>query len=127
MQKRRTHTNYVPMSCMAVSIHERFGRPMGLGWPGVECSSCLSMVSLGLRAACPSHLTVTGGGHQLSNGGVVWAVVGAQHLPKPNACIMEGLQLCPLCLCEAHDSSAAGLQQFSGLQGSNSSRSMRRA
>ena len=23
------------MSCMAVSIHVRWGRPMGLGWPGI--------------------------------------------------------------------------------------------
>ena len=33
---------------------------MGLGWPGMECakSSCLTMTSLGLRAACPCHLTL---------------------------------------------------------------------
>ena len=33
---------------------------MGLGWPGMEFvnSSCLTMTSLGLRAACPSHLTL---------------------------------------------------------------------
>ena len=50
----------LPMSCMAVSIHVRWGRPKGLGWPGMECakSSCLTMTSLGLRAACPSHLTL---------------------------------------------------------------------
>ena len=24
------------MSCMAVSIHVRWGRPIGLGWPGME-------------------------------------------------------------------------------------------
>ena len=51
------------MSCMAVSIHVRWGRPIGLGWPGMECakSSCLTMTSLGLRAACPSHLTLCQG------------------------------------------------------------------
>ena len=50
----------LPVLCMAVSIHVRWGRPMGLGWPGKECakSSCLTMTSLGLRAACPSHLTL---------------------------------------------------------------------
>ena len=26
------------MSCMAVSIHVRWGHPMGLGWPGMECA-----------------------------------------------------------------------------------------
>ena len=48
------------MSCMAVSIHVRGGRPVGRGWPGMECetSSCLTMTSLGLRAACPTHLTL---------------------------------------------------------------------
>ena len=35
------------MSCMAVSIHVRWGRPKGLGWPGLECakSSCLTMTN----------------------------------------------------------------------------------
>ena len=49
-----------PMSCMTVSIHVRWGRPMGLEWPGMECaeSCCLTMTSLGLRTACPSHLTL---------------------------------------------------------------------
>ena len=48
------------MSCMAVSMHVRWGRCMGLEWPGMECakSSCLTMTSIGLRAACPSHLTL---------------------------------------------------------------------
>ena len=76
---------------------------MGQEWPGMECanSSCLTMTSLGLQAACPSHLTLppqevshgglAGGGQQLSGGG---AVVEAQHLPQ--AGIVEGLQLCPL-------------------------------
>ena len=34
---------------------------MGLEQPGMECtnSSCLTLTSLGLRAACPSHLTRT--------------------------------------------------------------------
>ena len=43
----------LPMSCMAVSIHVRWGCPMGLGWPGVECAknSCLTMTPCGLRAA----------------------------------------------------------------------------
>ena len=48
----------LPMSCMAVSIHARWGRPISLGWPGMECAkgSCLTMTSLGLRAACPDHM-----------------------------------------------------------------------
>ena len=86
---------------------------MGLGCPGMECAknSCLTMASLGLRAACPSHLTLcrliwsamlawlVRAGQQLSGGGAVWATVEAHdHLPR--AAIVEGLQLCPLCLCE---------------------------
>ena len=39
------------MSCMAVSIHVRWGHPMGLGWPRMECakSSCLTMTYVSSR------------------------------------------------------------------------------
>ena len=44
----------------------------------------------------PSGLA--GGGQQLSGGMAAWATVEAQHLPQ--AGIVEGHQVCPLCLCE---------------------------
>ena len=36
-----------------------------------------------------------------SGGGAVWAAVKAHHLPQ--AAIVEGLQLCPLCLIDDND------------------------
>ena len=73
--------------------------------------SCLTMTPLGLQAACPSHLTqyrliwsasshvgLANAGQQLSCGGAIKAAVEAHHLPQ--AAIVEGLKLCPLCLCE---------------------------
>ena len=72
------------MSCMVVSIHVSRRRPMGLGWPGMECakSSCLTMTSLGLRAACPSHLTLC---HLMRSAMLVWqtASSGAPHPVPP--------------------------------------------
>ena len=62
----------LPMSCMAVSIHVRWGRPMGLGGPGMECAknSCLTITSLGLRAAT-TILIVT--------------IIGIHPEPRPSA------------------------------------------
>ena len=45
-----------------------------------------------------SHVGLASAGQQLSRGRAIWAAVEAHHLPK--AAIVEGLQLCPLCLCE---------------------------
>ena len=66
----------LPMPCMAVSIHVRWGCPMGLGWPRMEFanSSCLTMTSLGLRAAHPSHLTLC---HLRRPAMLVWPVVAS--------------------------------------------------
>ena len=69
------------------------------------------MTSLGLQAACPSHLTlcrlmwsamltwlVRASSSAVSGPRSVWAAVEAHHLPQ--AAIVEGLQLCPLHLGE---------------------------
>ena len=44
-------------------------------------------------------VSLASAGQQLSGGGAAWAAVEAHHLPE--AAIVEGLQLCPLCLCES--------------------------
>ena len=93
------------MSCMAVSIHVRWGRPKGLGWPGMECakSSCLTMNDIIRLAGCVpyppdsvpphmvSHVGLASAGQQLSSGGAIWAAVEAHHLRQ--AAIVEGLLL----------------------------------
>ena len=56
--------------------------------------SCLAMTSCGLWAACPRHLTLC----RLGGPAMLDWLVEAQHLPQ--AGIVEGLQLSPLCLSE---------------------------
>ena len=72
---------------------------MGLGWPGMECAknSCVPQPPDTVPPYTVSHLGLASAGQQLSRGGATWAAVEAHHLPQ--AAIVEGLQLCPVCLC----------------------------
>ena len=82
---------------------------MGLGWPGMRKKQLLDHDIIRLAGCVPqppdsvpphmvSHVGLASAGQQLGSGGAIWAAVEAHHLPK--AAIVEGLQLCPQCLCE---------------------------
>ena len=75
----------LPMSCKAVSIHERWGRrPMGLEWPGMECAKkqlldhdiirpagCVPQPPDSVPPHMVSHVGLASAGQQLSSGGVI--------------------------------------------------------
>ena len=83
------------MSCMAVSIHVRWGRAPY--WPrvardGVRKKQLLDHDIIRLAGCVPqppdsvpphmvSHVGLASAGQQLSHGGAIWATVEAHHLP----------------------------------------------
>ena len=82
------------MSCMAVSIHVKWVRPMGLEWPwdGVRKKQLLDHDIIRFAGCVPqppdsvpphmvSHVGLASAGQQLSRGGAIWAAVEAHHLP----------------------------------------------
>ena len=73
----------LPMSCIAVSIHVRWGRPMGLGWPGMECAknSCVPQPPDTVPPYTVSHLGLASAGQQLSHGGAIWAAAQDSDAP----------------------------------------------